>query len=85
MYLLLIVWMLSEAKWPTAKNRWQLEMYLSIFQYTLAVLKTNVVTSREQSLKNIKSFLGTKFWLRTFLTHIYTDFVNFNTKTCDFH
>ena len=34
----------------------------------------------KQSPKNVQSFLGTKFWLRTFLTHIFTNYCNFNIK-----
>ena len=38
----------------------------------------------KQSPKNVQSFLGTKFGLRTFLTHIFTNYGNLNTELCDF-
>ena len=42
-------------------------------------------TALFKSPRNVQSFLGTKFKLRTFLTHIFTKYDNFNIKLCNCH
>ena len=37
-----------------------------------------------QSPNNVQCFLGTKFRLKTFLTHVVTNHDNFNIKMCQF-